>query len=151
MRLTVKTETGLTEPIITLHLPENDPNAAQLRAQLESFLAASMTFTVSQAGHTTQLPLTTVLFFEATGHKVRAHTRTTSYQISQSLASLTTILPTNFCRVSKSAIVNTQLVRALTKSLTGNLIEFEATHKQLYASRRYYRELKLSLEKESFK
>lgn len=151
MRLTVKTETGLTEPMITLHLPENDPNAAQLRAQLENFLAASLTFTVSQAGHTTQLPLTTVLFFEATGHKVHAHTRTTSYQVSQSLVSLATKLPANFCRVSKSAIVNTQLVRSLTKSLTGNLIEFEATHKQLYASRRYYRNLKSSLEKGSFK
>lgn len=150
MHVTVKTETTGAEPTLTLHLPPNYPNAEQLLAQLENFSATAVSLTVSQAGQTLQLPLATILFFEASGHQVRAHTRDASYQTTQHLYELTDLLPANFLRISKSAIVNTQLVTSLTKSLTGNLVEFDQTHKQLYASRRYYRDLKQSLEKGVF-
>ncbi|MDQ7937226.1 LytTR family DNA-binding domain-containing protein [Lactiplantibacillus sp. WILCCON 0030] len=149
--MTIKTEPDLTTPALTLHLPVNYPGAEQLLAQLQNLSAQAATLTVSQAGHTVQLPLATILFFEAEGHQVRAHTCKTSYQTKRHLYELATQLPPNFLRVSKSAIVNTQAIYSLTKSLTGNLIEFNHTHKQLYASRRYYRDLKLTLEKETFK
>lgn len=151
MQVTVKTEPTLSEPTLTLHLPPDYPNAEQLLAQLKSFSATAGSLTVSQAGQTVQLALATILFFESEGHQVRAHTRENSYQTALHLYELTAQLPANFLRISKSSIVNTQQITSLTKSLTGNLIEFEDSHKQLYASRRYYRELKLTLEKEPFK
>jgi len=151
VHVTVKTEPAGTEPKLTLHLPADYPNPKQLLTQLENFSATAVTLTVSQAGHTVQLPITTILFFQAEGHQVRAHTRESSYQTSWHLYELAAQLPATFLRISKSAIANTQLITSLTKSLTGNLVEFENSHKQLYASRRYYRELKQTLEKESFK
>ncbi|BBM20263.1 LytTR family transcriptional regulator [Lactobacillus pentosus] len=133
-------------PRITLEIPDDYPDSDALVAALENLVSAVVTLTVSQRGQLIQLPVTDILFIEATGHQVAAHTRTGVYRVNHSLTAVGDKLPSEFMRVSKSAIVNTRQVYALTKTLTGNLIAFHDSPKQLYASRRYYSPLKYRLE-----
>ncbi|WP_047999545.1 LytTR family DNA-binding domain-containing protein [Lactiplantibacillus herbarum] len=146
MKVVVETTTDIDQPMLTLRLPPDYPQREDLIQALEKVTLAPATLTVSQRGQTTQLPLNELMFIEATGHQVAAHTSTAVYRVPSSLTALGSALPSNFIRVSKSALVNTDMVHALTKTLTGNLIEFDHSPKQLYASRRYYQPLKVVLE-----
>ena len=146
MKVNIERDPDAHIPTITLHVPADYPDTKALVAALENLSTTRATLTVSQRGQLVQLPLTHILFIEATGHQVAAHTTTAVYRVSHSLTALSAELPGDFTRVSKSALVNTQQVYSLTKTLTGNLIAFHNSPKQLYASRRYYHQLKECLE-----
>lgn len=146
MKVRVVTDKNSTEPRLTLTIPEDFPQREQLVAALAKISLTPATLPVSQHGQAVALPLTAIMFIEATGHNVAVHTPDAVYRASDSLTAIATTLPTNFQRVSKSAVVNVQRVYSLTKTLTGNLLAFQQSPKQLYVSRRYYRLLKLILE-----
>jgi len=95
-------------------------------------------------------PLDEVLFFETEGEYVYAHTAADSYKIKYRLYELEETLPRNFVRAAKSAIVNITQVHSITRNLTASsLIQFINSHKQLYVSRYYYRELRQRLNERS--
>ena len=74
-------------------------------------------------------PLDSILFFETGEHN----------------------LPRKFVRVSKSAIVNVKHIYSVERNITSaSLISFAGTHKQLYASRSFYKLLKLRLGERRF-
>ncbi|MDL2325417.1 LytTR family transcriptional regulator, partial [Ruminococcaceae bacterium OttesenSCG-928-A16] len=91
-------------------------------------------------------PLEEVLFFETEGEQVYAHTVGDAYRIKYRLYELEELLPRNFIRVAKSTIVNTAQVYSVTRNLTASsLVHFNGTHKQIYASRHYYKMLREKL------
>ena len=91
--------------------------------------------------------LTEILFFETNEAGVSAHTVDEIYQVRFKLYELENILPRNFMRVAKSTILNIDLVYSITKNLTASsCVEFLHTHKQVYVSRYYYKQLKERLE-----
>lgn len=95
-------------------------------------------------------PLDRVLFFETEGESVYAHTASDSYRIRYRLYELEKILPENFERASKSAILNLKHVYSITRSLSSSrLVRFAGTHKEIYVSRHYYRGLRLRLNERS--
>jgi Response regulator of the LytR/AlgR family len=85
-------------------------------------------------------PLQDILFFETDSEVVYAHTKKEVFRIKLRLYELEEILPHSFIRVSKSTIVNIAYVFTVNRNLTSSsLIEFQNSHKQVYASRRYYK------------
>ena len=66
------------------------------------------------------------------------------------LYELEKILPPNFLRISKSGIVNVDKIYALSKRISGNLLEFRDSQKQIYVSRRYLPALEAKMEKRFF-
>nr|WP_233419134.1 LytTR family DNA-binding domain-containing protein [Liquorilactobacillus hordei] len=77
---------------------------------------------------------------------VNAHTKNDLFETHLRLYELEKLLPQNFMRVSKSTIINLDAVYTLTRSLTGNLIAFHESYKQVYVSRRYVKDTKRRLE-----
>ncbi|MBQ5426779.1 MAG: LytTR family transcriptional regulator DNA-binding domain-containing protein, partial [Pseudobutyrivibrio sp.] len=70
------------------------------------------------------------------------HTAKSIYRIRQKLYELEEILPRDFIRVSKSTIVNTDLISSIKKNITGaSEISFRNCTKQAYASRNYIKAL----------
>ena len=68
------------------------------------------------------------------------------------LYELEELLPGQFMRVSKSAILNTSHVYSITKNLSSSsVVQFRNTHKQVYVSRMYYKPLKCKLEEKRIK
>lgn len=95
-------------------------------------------------------PLDEVLFFETDGERVYAQTANDSYRIKYRLYELEEILPKQFIRAAKSTIVNINKIYSIKRDLTASsLIQFEGTHKQVYASRHYYRTLRQRLDERS--
>lgn len=95
-------------------------------------------------------PLDDVLFFETDGEHIYAHTVSDAYRIKYRLYELEEILPRYFVRAAKSTIVNIRQVHSVTRSLTASsLIQFTDSHKQVYVSRYYYKELRHRLNERS--
>jgi DNA-binding LytR/AlgR family response regulator len=95
-------------------------------------------------------PLDDVLFFETEGERIYAHTVNDAYLIKYRLYELEEILPRHFLRIAKSTIVNITQVYSITRNFTASsLINFINSHKQVYVSRYYYRELQLRLNERS--
>lgn len=93
------------------------------------------------------LSLEDILFFETQGNDIHAHTAKDVYQVKHRLYELEEMLPGIFMRVSKSTILNTAHIYAVTKSISMScMVEFQGTHKQVYVSRHYYKPLKNRLE-----
>ena len=91
-------------------------------------------------------PLVNVLFFETDNDTVYAHTATDIFKTDFKLYALQQFLPDRFVRVSKSAIVNTVHILSISRNLaSSSLIRFHKSHKQIYVSRLYYKDLKQKL------
>ncbi len=84
-----------------------------------------------------------ILFFETQDGGIRAHTAEDSFEVKEKLFELEQILPFQFIRVSKSAILNVDRVYSVEKSITSaSLVKFVSTHKRIYISRSYYKDFK---------
>lgn len=95
-------------------------------------------------------PLDDVLFFETEGEHIYAHTANDAYRIKYRLYELEAILPRHFARAAKSTIVNIMQVYSITRNLTASsLVKFINSHKQVYVSRYYYKELRQRLNERS--
>lgn len=93
------------------------------------------------------LSLDQILFFETDGDEVHAHILDSIYKIKYRLYELEEILPGSFMRVSKSTILNTNLIYAMNRSVAMScVVQFQGTHKQVYVSRYYYKPLRNRLE-----
>ncbi|MBI1718150.1 LytTR family DNA-binding domain-containing protein, partial [Lactobacillus crispatus] len=62
------------------------------------------------------------------------------------LYELENILGAGFMRISKSTIINLDQIYGLTRSISDCKIQFHDTYKTVYASRRYYKELRMRLD-----
>ena len=94
-------------------------------------------------------PLANILFFETCNETVYAHTADDVFKTERRLYELQQLLPYGFVRISKSAIVNTVHILSISRNLTSSsLIKFHKSHKQIYVSRLYYKELKQHLNDE---
>ena len=95
-------------------------------------------------------PLMEVLFFETDGEYIFAHTADDSYRIKYRLYELDGILPRYFVRASKSATINITQVYSIARNITASsLVEFKNSHKHVYVSRHYYKEVRQRLNERS--
>jgi len=95
-------------------------------------------------------PLKEILFFETSESVVYAHSRSDTFRIRLKLYELEDALPRAFVRISKSTIVNIEHIMMVNRNLTSSsLIQFYKSHKQVYASRRYYKSLSQRLNERS--
>jgi DNA-binding LytR/AlgR family response regulator len=96
-------------------------------------------------------PLNNILFFETESDTVYAHTATENYKTELKLYELQKTLPAAFIRVSKSTIVNVKHILSISRNLTSSsLVRFDKSHKQIYVSRLYYKDLKQKLTERNF-
>ena len=87
-----------------------------------------------------------ILFFETEGNIIYGHTSNDVYKVKYKLYELLEILPSNFLRISKSTIINVNNIFSVNYNLTSSsLIQFQKSHKQVYASRLYSKELRNKL------
>lgn len=92
------------------------------------------------------LPSSEILFFETDDDAVFAHTAKDVFKVTQRLYQLEEILPPSFMRISKSTVANTSKILSLNRTLPSSVaVQFFNTHKQVYVSKFYYKELKQKL------
>ncbi len=92
-----------------------------------------------------------ILFFETDDGKVTAHTASNLYYTQLRLFELEQIMPAEFVRISKSAIVNTREIASIKRDITGTgEITFRHCRKKIYFSRNYYKLLRDRIEEIRF-
>ncbi len=141
MKVRIELTDGSSEDEIVIRCRAVDSETQRL---VEQLLSSSQSRLAFYRGETEVfLSLNDVLFFETQDEHVYAHTADETYRCKLRLSVLMDKLPRTFIRASKSAIVNTARVYAVTRNLAASsLVEFERTHKRVYVSRLYYSEFK---------
>lgn len=147
VRVRIEVDEDLTEPEVVLRVPAETAATSELAATLATVGESADRLTLSYRGRQERVAVADILFCESAGHQVMVHTATQQLTTRIPLYKLAANLPGQFQRASKSAILNCNQVASLSKSLTGNLVRFQNSHKQLYVSRRYYGGLKQALER----
>ena len=87
-----------------------------------------------------------ILFYETSDSYTYAHTRHHIYRVKCRLYELASILPPNFLRISKSAIININPVLSFATTVgTTGTARFAGTHKRIHVSRQYIKPLRSAL------
>ncbi|WP_164506865.1 LytTR family DNA-binding domain-containing protein [Lapidilactobacillus bayanensis] len=143
MKIHYQVDPTKTETELLISAP-TEQQAESLVQRLQN-ITSPKTLSVTKDERDYFLPLADILFIETEAGHLVIHTAETSYQSSLRLYQLSDVLPDYFSQVSKSTIVNLMQLSATTRSISSCLISFYHTHKEIYASRRYYRILREKL------
>ncbi|WP_281165733.1 LytTR family DNA-binding domain-containing protein [Liquorilactobacillus sicerae] len=147
MKITIEVQPDLQEKEIIIRTPELDQQTKNLSHLLEDQAKQKQHFkSFDQAGTEYYLKLAEILFFETDERKVLVHTAHQIYLTDKKLYQLAEVLPPNFMRVAKSAILNLDQIFSLKHTFTNTLVQFYNSQKQLYVSRSYYKSLKQRLD-----
>jgi len=150
MKIRVDVSSDYPEREIIIKSPLDDDELKKLVKQIK-IIQNELSQINGYIGETVySLELKNILFFETNDRNVYAHTVNNAFLIHYRLYELEEKLPDNYLRISKSSILNLNEISSLTRSVTGNLVEFKNTYKTLYVSRRFLKDLKNSLDKREF-
>ncbi len=147
MKVRVELTDGTEEDEVVIRCGRVDDTVRELCRYIREQAGPECALVFYKENREFYFPLENVLFFETEGECVYAHTADDAYLVKRRLYELEQALPRSFVRVSKSAIANVRRVYSVTRDLSSSsLVQFAGSHKQIYASRRYYQELRLRLQ-----
>lgn len=146
MKIRIETVEGLPEDEVIIRCGRVDDSIKRIHDYIKQQSLLQTGFTFYKQNKEYYFPLEEVLFFETDDERVYAHTADDAYLIKYRLYELEQLLPRCFVRASKSTIVNSRLVYSIERNLTSSsLLKFVNSHKQVYVSRHYYKQLKQRL------
>ncbi|MFD1432612.1 LytTR family DNA-binding domain-containing protein [Lacticaseibacillus yichunensis] len=140
MRIRIEEDNTLKEPEVIIRAPAGDSRVHAIQAQLQAHDAPAA-LPVFQGSTETFVALSEVLFIETAGRLLQVHTREQLFTTNEKLYVLAASLPAEFLQVAKSSIVNLTQISGFNRSVSNCLVTFRDSHKTVYASRRYYKEL----------
>lgn len=150
MKIRVDVSSDYTDKEIIIKAPKEDEELEELVKEIEKIKNEFSQINGYIDETVYSLNLKEILFFETNDRNVYAHTAKQSFLIHYRLYELEDKLPDNFLRVSKSSILNLDEILSLSRSVTGNLVQFKDTYKTIYVSRRFLKELKNRLNQRKF-
>ena len=140
MKLRIEVSEGSTENEVIIRCGRVDETVQKIQDFILNLSAPRLVF--YKGAQEYYLALDEILFFETDGDQVYAHTANDSFKVRHRLYELEKMLPRVFVRAAKGTIVNTTRIYAINRNLTSSSqIRFIGTHKQIYASRHYYKAL----------
>jgi len=146
VKLHIELVPDLPEAEVVIKCAALTPEIQQMQTLIAGELARSRQMVFYKNNEEYYLPLSDILFFETGDETVFAHTAADVYRIRFRLYELEELLPGSFVRVSKSAILNTRHILSVDRNLSASsLVTFHQSHKQVYVSRFYYKNLKQKL------
>ena len=152
MKVQIECDSGAEELQVLIRCRELDDQVKEIQQALSTIGKCRQQFVFYKEDTEFYMPLNEVLFMETDGNAIQVHTRDDIYQTRYKLYELEELLPGQFIRASKSAILNTGHVYSITKNLSSSsVVQFRNTHKQVYVSRMYYKPLKCKLEEKRIK
>ena len=147
MKIRVEVDKSCPEDEIIIRCAQRNDAIERMYGELQELPRMQETILFYKDHAECFIRLSSVLFFETDGREVHAHTAADVYRTDKRLYELEELLPKSFMRISKSTILNLQQVGSLERTLSAACtVSFANTHKQVYASRRYYPALRHRLE-----
>lgn len=139
MHIHIEIDDSLTEAEVTIRAASSDAELGRIQQLLTQ--PRVQTLACYQDSTEYFLPLTDIIFIETAGRTLQVHTKDDIYTNKQPLHELLNVLPGTFLQVAKSTVVNLQCVSAVNHSIANCSVGFHDSYKQIYASRRYYKQL----------
>lgn len=147
MKIRIELEQALVEDEIIIKCCQLTPTIQKIQQAITNLTSDVPKISFIKENVEYYLPLDEILFFETSEQGINAHSKNEVYQVKYKLYELEEILPHSFLRVSKSAILNTEQILSINRTLaSSNLVQFYNSHKQVYVSRYYYKHLRKRLE-----
>ena len=146
MKVRIEIDDTVTEDEVVIRCRSFDSNTARIQQALTE-LTAKPELSFFKDNTEYFMPIDVILFFETSPSGIDAHTKDDVFTIKKKLYELEEMLPRSFMRVSKSAILNLNLVYSVEKNITASsLVRFMGTDKIVYVSRIYYKAMKQRLD-----
>jgi len=146
MRIRIEVDNKINENEVIIRCNELSEEVKNIQIILGDMLSNKKGMIFYRGDAEYYLSLEEVLFFDTEENGICAHTINNIYSVKYKLYELEEFLPGYFMRVSKSTILNTNHIYAITRSLSSaSKVEFQNSHKQVYVSRYYYKPLKIKL------
>lgn len=147
MRVKIELIDDIEEDEITIRCKNANKTIQKIEQAIWDLTSSVKKLSFTKGEKDYYLSLDTIIFFETTDGRVNAHTNDDVFQIKYRLYELEEILSGNFLRISKSTIVNIDKIFSISRSIASpSSIQFYNSHKQVYVSRFYYKELVNKLE-----
>lgn len=147
MKIKVEIDPNLEEEEITIRCREFSDEIAQVQKAITQTTTKKQRFEFCKGEKEFFFSMDDILFFETEENGICAHTVNDVFKVKYRLYELENMLPRWFVRVSKSTILNINLIFSMDWNITSSsIVTFQHTHKQVYVSRRYYKNLKNCLE-----
>lgn len=142
MKIRIELDENLAEEEIIIRTSKLTPEISQLQNLIADAMRDNKSIEYYKGDTRVYITNEEVLFFETDARGICAHTKDDSYEIRYKLYELEEMLPSYFMRVSKSTILNLKAIFAIDRNLySSSVVSFRNTHKQVYVSRHYYKEL----------
>jgi DNA-binding LytR/AlgR family response regulator len=146
MKIRIDANSKVNEPEIVIKCNTIDDEVLKVQSAIMASIKSGTKLLLESDDKDYYLSPNQILFFEATDGKTYAHTLKRILRCKMKLYELERSLPGEFVRVSKSTIVNTKEILAITRNLTGpSIIQFRGSYKQTSASRSYFKSLQNKL------
>lgn len=146
MKVRIEIDDSVTEDEVVIRCRSFDSNAARIQ-QVVTELTQQSDLSFFKNNTEYYMPIEKILFFETSPSGIDAHTADDVFTIKKKLYELEEVLPRCFMRVSKSAILNLNMVYSVEKNITASsLVRFMGTPKIVYVSRIYYKAMKQRLD-----
>ena len=146
MKVKLELDPDQKETEITIHAGQLTPEIERIYQQLQMDSDHPDQIEGMMDNTSYYLSINDILFFETDAKQVILHTQDKAYLVKHKLYELENILGAGFMRISKSTIINLDQIYGLTRSISDCKIQFHDTYKTVYASRRYYKELRTRLD-----
>ena len=119
MKINIDVDDSLQQDMITIHCREITDEILELQRLLSQKQTGGQKISAYIDDTEYYVDVKTILFLEADGNYISVHTAKSIYRVRQKLYELEELLPRDFLRVSKSTIVNTELIASIKKNITG--------------------------------
>jgi len=143
MKVRIEMDSSLTEDEVVIRCRHISDDINSICSFIDNVSASDNVLHCFKGNTEYHISVFDVLFFETGSDGVYAHTANDAYKAKFRLYELESILPKTFVRVSKSSIANVDCILSIDRNITASsLIQFSKTHKQIYASRLYFKDLR---------
>lgn len=147
MNIKIDVNENLETEEVVIHCKKISPMIQEIQDAIFDITSSCQTLLFYKNESEYYLPIDDILFFETSENRISAHTKDDIYFVKYRLYELEEKLPRYFLRISKSTIVNINQIFSITHTITSpNIIQFYNSHKQVYVSRFYFKNLKSRLE-----
>ena len=153
MKIRIETDSSITEDEVIIRCGKISDSILKMEHALNDLCISDTNFIFYKGDTEFYLPLDSILFFETEDNQVFAHTKKDVYQTKYRLYELEELLPGSFIRVIRTRRYCTSVMFYPLKRTypASSEVWFEGTHKQVYVSRNYYKQLKQRLEEKRLK
>ena len=148
MKIKIELDSDLTEDEVIIRCSKVDTSIQKIQTAILDISMQNKQMIFLKDGKEYYFPIEEVLFFETNNMRIDSHTKNDVFQVKYKLYELENVLPSNFVRVSKSTILNVNKIHSIDRNIvSSSLVQFYNTHKQVYVSRYYYKQLREQLER----